>query len=502
MARPSRYNTVQIDLAGSTNLNRSRPVSIQTTKNLYPEVADPGGINRTVLHSWPDIAIRLTGTAGTTPTSGPPRGMTTFNGKMYAVTGSKLYEYTVNPAPTFVGNFLLETEIGTISQTNQRQCGFASNGETLVITNGSTPYSFDGTTLTALTGITFNPKTVQYLNDRFWFDGADGKFYASDVTSTNVDGANSAFPRSAPDDFVMPVVFDQIIYMFCTTTIEPWAPAATGLPPANRVNQGIIENIGILSPFGVATTPDAMFFISSRGMAYSLRSYVPTLISTPGVTSQFQNYDLSQISASTVNRYGQRFVVFQFLADGVTWAYSTSTNQWLQLSTTTGNELQPFEQGVYEHFYPTEIFNKTFTISNRTKTIGSFIEDTGTTSGLIPDRKIYERVLPVIAGETFGKAGKKLRMRKLRISMETGVGTGIYISGNNSGNPVLMVSFSTDGKSFGPEKQIKIGELGTNKVIEVFNNMEFRRLYIKLKIADQGSFHLYDVSIDLMEAGR
>ena len=506
MPRSTKFKTLTIPLVGSSNLNRSEPVSIQTTRNFYPEIAGPDGISQAVLHSWPNLIFDFAAAA-----SGyTDRGMYVFNGVLYRVVNDKLYSYTDNPAG-LTGSKLIETEIGTITEVTDNPCGFADNGDTMVITNGGTPYSYDGTTLTELTGITFAPDTVQFLNDRFWFDGDDivelsdsRRFYVSDTQSTTVDVANSAYARSSSDQFYMPIVFSQTVYMYGNKTIEPWTPDSPPLaPPARRVNQGIIEDIGVSSPFGVAVSPEAMFFISNRGIAYRLASYQPQVISYAGITEEFRNYDLTKVVATAITLVGQKFVIFTFRGDDRTWVFSDTSGQWFQLSSGGIGSRPVFDQGRYLGISFAQVYDKTWVGDYDGRIIYSLDSGTLSNSGLTQEYSIKERVLPVITGDTLGLGSDvKLEMSKLRVSMETGGTTlGANSSDPNMNNPTLMVSFSTDGHDFGNEIFVKIGKAGDYKNILVNYRKKFRRLYIKLKISNMGDFHIYSASLDVREAG-
>ena len=275
------FETVPINLTGPSYQSRSLPISAQRTVNFYPE-QNKGGISEFTLMPWPDAKPFSTG-------SDPDRGMHVFKGVLYHVSGQSLYK---------VSSAGVKTLIGTISGT--RRCVMANNGFVMVICNGSVPYSYDGATLTSLTDITFNPKIVDYLNNQFIFDGDDNLYTISNVGTTTVDAANSAAAESAPDDLVLPKVFNQILYNYGTATIEPSDNTGVGSPPFERMDGGIIESVGIQSPYGVCNTSDAMYFIGTDGIAYRVISFQAEPISPPAVSNALQSYDLSDVQAFSI----------------------------------------------------------------------------------------------------------------------------------------------------------------------------------------------------------
>ena len=459
------FESVALNVAGPSYEARSVPISAQRTVNFYPE-RNKGGLSEFILMPWPGLKSFSTG-------SGIDRGQHVFNNLTYKVSGITLYE--IDAAGT-------QTAIGTIA--GSRFCSFADNGTTMVICNGSTPYSFTGSTqLTSLTAITFNPKVVTYLNKQFIFDGDDGNFSVSDPGTTTINALNNAEPESAPDALVAPFVYNQILYLFGKKTIEPWDNTGTGNPPFERIDGGILEDVGTLSPYGITSTPNAIYFIAFDGVAHRMVGFRAESISNPAVSRLFQSYTLDTVKAFTITFDGQPFCVFVF--DEATWAFSETLSEWFELDDRGARWLG------------------TSCVSNYGKRLigdaGNVHEldfDTFTNNGNFIGR---ERILQVIAGETFGSPRQRIEMSKLRISLEAGVGA----TTGQGADPILIVQPSYDGgKAYGKEYWLRTGRLGEHETdVEWHHMAQFKQLAIKLRMTDPIKWVLAAASIDLREAG-
>ncbi len=466
------FENVPLNIAGPSYEARSVPVSAQRTVNFYPE-RNKDGLSEFILMPWPGRKAFSSG-------SGNDRGMHIFQDKIYKVSGVTLIE--INAAGT-------QTSRGTIAGSNF--CSFADNGTTMMITNGLTPYSFSGTTLTLLTAITTNPKAVTYLNLQFIIDGDDGKYAVSNPDSVVFNALNVAEPESSSDVLVSPFVFNQILYLFSTETIEPTDNIGTGNPPFARIDGGILEGVGCLSPFGVTITPNFMYFVSFDGVANRISGFRAEPITPPAVSRLFQTYTLDTYKAYTITFDSQRFVVFAF--DEATWVFSEQLNLlsddpskwWFELED-RGNRWPVMSY--------VSLFGKRLAASD-----GDVLEldfDTFTDDG---NTIIRERVLAVIAGETFGDPRRFLEMAKLYLTLEAGIG----LNTGQGSDPQIMVQASTDGgKTYGKETWIDIGRLGEfNTDVEWSNQVQFKQLAIRLRMSDPIAWTLYKGSIDLREAG-
>jgi hypothetical protein len=244
----SSFNVVDYPAVGASYQSPSLPANSQRTVNLYPEAMSDGLVD-VALHTFPGLKNRLTGSTGEFD-----RGCYLFKENLYHVGGGQLYQIT---------NTFSRVPIGSIAGNGQ--VSISDNGHTMVIvTGGDGEYTYDGTTFTATT-LGLNPSNVEYLNARFLYDDEDGRVGVSGVGSINEASGNFFEPESSSDVLVRTYIFNQFVFLFGSRTIEPWQPVSSGLPPYQRMNGAIIENVGLASRTGIANTEQAIYFISDKG---------------------------------------------------------------------------------------------------------------------------------------------------------------------------------------------------------------------------------------------
>ncbi len=130
------YKTVQINLVGSSNQNRTKAMSSERTLNLYPEQV-PSGAYPSVLLPWPGSKVFSNTNTGTSI-----RGIYTHTrtGIVYKVVDTSLYS---------VSSAGVETLIGTIAGTEQ--VIFADDGVNMLIATSAYAYQYNGSTLSQIT---------------------------------------------------------------------------------------------------------------------------------------------------------------------------------------------------------------------------------------------------------------------------------------------------------------------------------------------------------------
>lgn len=479
MPRGSIYQTVNIPLSGQSYQSRTIPISSQRSLNMYPEVTD-GGISPIVMHSWLGLSL-----IDTNFKDSAICGCYVFNGTFYVVSGVELRKYNYNLSAYSV--------VGNISKAALSQVSFSDNGEVMMMVAGSTAYQYDGTTLSTVPTATNNPTKIQFLNERFYINGDDGGVSVSDVLSTNFDAGNTFYGRSTPQKTIVHHVFNQIIYLFDESSIEPWQPSDIGAPPAARINQGIIENIGCTSPYGIANSDKYMYFIGSDSHAYRISGFSAEEITNPVISNHFRSLDASVCRANFIDANGHKFIIFEFSNDNETWVYCETSGAWFEVED---------DEGAYQAVSPVWYQNKWLCGSNESGAIFQFKTDYAL-NGV--KRFTRERVIATISGDDIGKAGVMLEMSKLRISMETGTNGGF----TTIPDPEFMIIPSFDGGyTWSKPIILSLGRRGDySRQIEYHNVKQFRRAVFKIRCTDlfgdftetSGSFTLFSASIDIRE---
>lgn len=467
---PSRFRTVDYPAVGASYRSPSLPASAQRTVNMYPEAVQ-NGLEEVVLHNFPGLNQLLAGSAGEFD-----RGLHLFQDKLYQVAGSQLY---------LVNSSYSRTAIGSVAGSDR--VSMANNGTTMVIVTGGNEYTYDGTTFASAT-LGSNPTNVEYLNNRFLYDDDDGRVGVSSVGSTAVASGNYFTPESTPDDLVRTYVFNQFVYLFGESSIEPWQNVASGTPPFERMNGAIIENVGLAGRNAVDSTESAIYFVSAKGEAQQLQGFRPQQISTVAIANEWRSYTLSDAVVNTVQALSLDFVIFSFPTDGKTWAYVETYGLWFELEHGTaaarwkGNSI-------------IEAYGKTIVADYASGNIYELDPDTFTDNGTTTVR---ERIFAPLAGEKFGRPRQMYQMSELGLSIETGLGNSSEL------NPLIAVALSTDGgKSYSNERFKKVGQEGEyRKDVKINSNQHFKDLTVRLRYTEPNKFSLYSSYIKVRQAGE
>lgn len=472
MAKISRFKRIPLNVAGGMNETRSRAVSVSRLANWYP-IATPEGVSSATLMPFP--AITQIGTIYNDEQQYEDRGMTVFNGLTYMVKGPYLYRLNAD---------FTTTKIGAIAGTSF--CSFANNGLVLVICNGSTPYQYDGTTLSLLSAITFNPQQVTYNSTFFIFDSDAQDFWVSDTFSTAVQGDSRSVPQSSPDRLTVPYSFNQILYLISPDSVEPWVPAAA-IPPFELAVNGIIEKTGCSAKHGVTSTNEAVYFIHKSGTAYRMKGFTAQAFAPSGIVWQLQSLDLENYRARSLSFDGQQFVIFDFYNDNKTWCYSETTDTWLQLDS---GEFNRWQAGSNCFNYGLNIFTDNVKGLVYKLDFYNFVNNWGMI--------IREKTFDYVSGEKLGEPRGRLEMSRVVFGVEAGMG---LISGQGE-EPKLGVQFSADGKAWSQEIFLDLGRNGEySKQVECSYMVQFQQLAIRTRLYDPIGFAFFSAAIDVREAG-
>jgi hypothetical protein len=182
---------------------------------------------------------------------------------------------------------------------------------------------------------------------------------------------------------------------------------------------------------------------------------------------------------------GRIYYQITFQSEAKTWLYDVMSNAWSQLTS----------YGLTRHFGDLCVaFGNKLILSNYANgQLSYFSQDAFTDNGAPIEREIS-------SGHVFTTGRNKVRIRRLRLDMEGGVGD-TSILGNN---PVIMLSISRDGgHTWGADLWTTIGELG-----HFHRRAEWRRLgwardfVFKIRMTDPVKFVLIQGVIEATEANK
>jgi hypothetical protein len=470
----TKFNKVPYTIAGDSFISSAKDLSTQYTKNMIAVPAPNSLTDSAALYSFPGQKAFSTGVSGEFD-----RGIhkQLFQGKGWKVSGATLYSFTSEGVQTS------EATIGGGGLVSM-----VDNGNVLLIVASGTAYTYDGTTLEALS-LTFAPVQAQYLNSKFLLLSSDNTVYVSNVGVAVFDPINSYQAESSPDDLIAIKVFNQFCFNMGSRTIEPWEDIGSGNPPLARMNGAIIEDAGIANKDCVCATSDALYFLGFNKIPYRVVNFQAQKLTdnNPGIVELFESYNKSSAFVECFTVFGQDVILFYFPTDKKVWCFSQETNLWFEV-----------DHGVVGTLYQgktiARLFDKNLIGDKDNGNIYELDADTYQNNGT---PIVRERVFRPMAGETIGSPRAYLQMRLIQFAVESGVGV-------NDDNPQMMVSFSTDGgRTFSNERWLSLGENGDyQELIETYSNRKFKDLTVKIRYVDNTRFSLYDAAIYLRESGK
>jgi Phage stabilisation protein len=237
-----------------------------------------------------------------------------FGGDMFTLSGGTLYR----------GG----TALGAIDGFGP--VSFAFSDLELVVTQGASAWSYNGTDLEA---IDFpdgaNVRAVAFVAGMFVFvrDGS-GRFYWSAVLDARTIGAlDYATAESSPDPLRDVVVMRGNLYLLGASTIEVWFATGALDLPFTRVDQRLYP-IGVMATGCAREMDNTLFIVGSDGVAYRLEE-VAQRLSDHGIEERIGQS--TACSAFVIEYQGHKFFCIRLVDQGA-WLYDAATGEWCEFA--------------------------------------------------------------------------------------------------------------------------------------------------------------------------
>ena len=305
---------------GQTYVARSVNAAANRLVNLYPEATPENGKDIGFFTRAP--GLRQLATVGT----GPIRGLWTFGGVGYVVSGSQLFRLSSTWNATLIGAV---TGTGPVSMSDNGTQLFVACNPDAFIYNASTG-DFGLVSAEGFAGAV----NVGYLDGYFVFNEPNSQklWVTSLLDGTSIDPLDFASAEGSPDQLVALMIDHREVWLFGTNSVEVWYNAGTTDFPLARI-QGAYNEIGCIAPYSVAKADNSVFWLGAdargNGIVYRAQGYQGTRISTHAVEWQIQQYgQLADAVAFTYQQEGHIFYVLNFPSANTTWVYDVATGAW------------------------------------------------------------------------------------------------------------------------------------------------------------------------------
>lgn len=318
-------------ILGSSYVARSINAADNRLVNLFPELTPEGGKEAAFLNRAPGLNLLVT--VGT----GPIRGLWTFNGIGYVVSGTELYKIT---------KAYVTTLLGTVAGTGS--VSMSDNGTQLFIAANGPSYIYNSTTsvFAQITDPDFaGALIVGYLDGYFVFTQPNSQIFwvTQLLDGSSVDPLDFASAEGSSDGLVSMIIDHAQIWLFGTNSVEVWYDSGAADFPMSRI-QGAFNEIGCAAAFSVAKLDNGIFWLGAdargQGIVYRANGYTGVRVSTHAIEYAIAQYsDISDAVAYTYQQEGHAFYVLTFPTGNATWVFDVSAQVWHERAgwnTTTG----------------------------------------------------------------------------------------------------------------------------------------------------------------------
>ncbi len=452
-------------ILGSTYVARSVNAADARMVNLFPEIVPEGGKEPAFLMRAP--GLRLLATLG----FGPIRGLWSYGGYGYAVSGNSLYK---------IDSSYTSTLIGTIAGTGP--VSMADNGTQLFVAANGPSYIYNATTnaFQQITDPDFpGAVTVGFLDGYFVFNEPNSQkvWVTSLLDGLSVDPLDFASAEGSPDGLVALIVDHREAWLFGTNSVEVWYDAGNVAFPLQRI-QGAFNEIGCVAPYSVAKLDNSIFWLGAdargRGIVYRANGYTGVRVSTHAIEWQIQQYgNLSDAIGYTYQQDGHSFYVLIFPTANTTWVYDAATQAWHERAGWSNGSFTRHRSNCQMAFN-SEVIVGDFENGN----IYAFDLDDYSDNGQIQKWLRSWRALPTGQNNL-----KRTAHHSLQLDVESGVGLNV----GQGSDPEVMLRWSDDGgHTWSNYHTAKIGKIG-----EYYRRVFWRRLGMTLKLRDR----VYELSM-------
>ncbi len=410
---------MQPSFATQSYQHDSLPLSAQRVLNLYGETQPKGTKAQVALLEPPGIIEAATLGVG------PVRGLHTFDGTLYAVSGGSLYSVASNHLVTELGGTIAGSDVVSIGD----------NGDQIGIVNGSNGYIYSPSSgFQLITDTAFNPAdTITFLDGFFLFNrSGTGQFFRSDsLDGTSYDSTAFGTAESQSDDTLAVYNHKQILLVGGKASIELWHNANSANFPFQRIGGATIER-GLAGSFAITDEDETPFILGEDRIAYRIGGRALRRISTHAIEGAWQGYTtVENVILFAYTWRGHKFICYTFPHIAATFVYDIATNLWHERTShdRTGNDLGRWRvNGV------AKAYNRTYVADAFSGKVGYFDDSTFTEFG---DQMRGEAV----SAPMFDPEGRPISMPWFELDAELGIG----VTSGQGENPQIMLSISDDG---------------------------------------------------------
>lgn len=253
----------------------------------------------------------------------------------------------------------------------------------------------------------------------------------------------------------------------------------------------VLKNTGLVAINSVANTDNFVYWLGDDKSIYRIRGNSAEKVSDDALSNTIEGMSkIDDAFGYAFTLQGQEFYLITFPSENKTFVINENLGRqgWFNLNSTT-------QDLAYSGTSSVNVYNKTYVASKGdllTLELNEFTQNT--------DVLIRERISTAITGESLGIKGQRLKMSRLELFVEAGVG---LMTGQGE-NPRVRIETSIDGgRSYAHSAWVELGRLGDHTLrCELFQMASGESFVFRLTMSDPVPLTISGAAIDVKMVGR
>lgn len=262
------------------------------------------------------------------------RGLLDVNGVLYVVYTGSVVTVSGVTVTTLTGS-IPGSDAVTLARNN-KTTGGASTPDIVAVRESGGAYVLTSSTVSSYpdADLPSTVNSVTFLEGFFLFSIPDGRIFASELNSTDINALSFATAETRSDGLRRIIVRGNIAYAMGGTTIEPWKNVGTSPFPLQR--SPTVMQVGLLTTAAVAGFEDSWnaptYFASADRRFMALSGYETAPVSTPDVERFLTASTASTVEVSAFVWKGRSFIAVS--SDAGSWVLDVESRAWHERSST------------------------------------------------------------------------------------------------------------------------------------------------------------------------
>lgn len=311
-------------------LRSYRQISPERLVNCYAESKPADALG-------PIALVRAPGIRPVATLEADGRGLTIFQGNLWAVAGENLYLITT------LGGGLVPVGQGTVSGSSSSRVAMASTVGSICIVGDSRAWVSSESGLSEITDADFRTPggSVSFVDNYLVFNEANsGRWFCSNLNDpTSYDGTYFATAEFAPDEVVGLIADHGQVFLAGTETGELWQNDGSSGFPFSRISGGVIE-LGCGAGASLAKIDNSIFWLANDLTVRRLSGFTPVRVSTHGIESIIASWGDVSDCYGLAWSYGGHLLYALTKRDYGTVVFDITTGEWHERKSYGANHWQ------------------------------------------------------------------------------------------------------------------------------------------------------------------